>query len=406
MKEKMICADTEKGKEIINTATKMAAVAIFFIAKSFGCGHTTQPKQVSYEEWKSFVETCGEDEDGYAYSNYVQRDDSKFYAVSNAHWYSWDHFTLGKYCPDCMKKNSWAQEQLHMLWTGAWVKRDRWIMSLLFGRKITYKYVYTCGCEEVYDVKIIDLDEFLDTSEDEDDRWIRVDPKGNGFDIEEHSDVNNKCDTCSAFEIACEEQEHVDEAIEQEKMIDPRYNDCIWVHCLDAYRGKDMRNIIEHANCLFDNNGFELCCSDPDYLCGSIGVTVQGTVTGAFDYDCYSEIDKNTGKRYSTRANFIGDDIEKISSDHNDYHEVWVKDFMIKEIVVRPTVRDTVLSFARKLARCHNIPLFMVVNHDIHGYRLDPEYHEEKDVDMEEGHYMEIVSGNVYNHLDLSEWLA
>jgi hypothetical protein len=166
-----------------------------------------------------------------------------------------------------------------------------------------------------------------------------------------HMEVEEKCDQCML----------VADAMEMEASMDHRFNGLRWIHCLDAYRGKGAETIRQHVkgfNAL--GSSAEVCCTDAAHMAGSVGIVVSGTVTGVFDYDCWSEI-SDEGKRYATRASFVGDKYEEFwPTPEHSYYEAWVKDAYVEEVIISEGILENHprrLEAAYELADRYHVPL-------------------------------------------------
>lgn len=166
-----------------------------------------------------------------------------------------------------------------------------------------------------------------------------------------HMEVKEDCDQCML----------VADAMEMEASMDPRFNGLRWIHCLDAYRGKGAETIRQHVKG-FDALGSsaEVCCTDAVHMAGSVGIVVSGTVTGVFNYDCWSEI-SDEGKRYATRASFVGNKYEEFwPTPEHSYYEAWVKDAHVEEVIISEEIlknHPRRLETAYELANQYRAPL-------------------------------------------------
>jgi hypothetical protein len=166
-----------------------------------------------------------------------------------------------------------------------------------------------------------------------------------------HMEVEGECEHCLL----------ITEAKEMEASVDPRFNNLRWIHCLDAYRGKTANTIRQHVKGFnsLDNNA-EVCCTDAAHMAGSVGLVLAGTVTGVFDYDCWSEVSEE-GKRYATRASFVGADYEGFwPTPEHSYYEAWVKDAQVEEVIISERIlsrHPRRLKAAYELADKYKVPL-------------------------------------------------
>lgn len=184
-------------------------------------------------------------------------------------------------------------------------------------------------------------------------------------------------------------------AQEQEKAVDARFHELTWIHALDAYRGRSAQVIQEHMDDLMQHPSYEVCCSNYREMAGEVAVILKGTVTGVFSYDCWSLVDQNTGKRYSTRATFIGDDYDTAPNKiEGQYAEAWVKDFCVQNIVITENIavnHPRRLKVVKEMARKYRLPVFIRRWDD----NNDEEY-EELFFDPEFEH-IDAISGEVAN---------
>jgi len=126
------------------------------------------------------------------------------------------------------------------------------------------------------------------------------------------------------------------------------------IHAVDGFRGgrseASMKRKASKGFELGDTRKGEICVADR--LRGEVGLIVEGTVTGAFDSDCYSEIVDNL--RVASRASSIYHMDGLVDSYTGP--ELWVVPTAVVGIV--STGRGA--SFAQKLADRYDLPLYRV----------------------------------------------
>jgi hypothetical protein len=116
-------------------------------------------------------------------------------------------------------------------------------------------------------------------------------------------------------------------------------------------------------------NGVEICTSNK--AIGNIGISVDGKITGVFESDCWSVVDRKTGRRSAKRGHVFGytgeiseEDIETIIAFHRDdetkYAEFWERDCSLNYIWVKESALDRVKKIARVIAKHFNIPCVTV----------------------------------------------
>jgi len=163
-----------------------------------------------------------------------------------------------------------------------------------------------------------------------------------------HEAVREVCDTCLSIE----------EAYEMEANMDQRFHQQRWIHSLDAYRGKVADTIREHFEGFKALNWeAEVCCTDAAHMAGSVGLVIKGTVTGVFDYDCWSIVSPE-GKRYASRARSL-EYGEYAPSKNKAYYESWVKNAQVEEVIVR---KDIISSHPKRWAMAKEMAMELGVN--------------------------------------------
>ena len=133
------------------------------------------------------------------------------------------------------------------------------------------------------------------------------------------------------------------------------------LHGIAAYRKESgIYALINRVRTVLD--GAEICCAN--VAIGNIGIEVEGTVTGAFESDCWSEIDQNgnrveSGYRqcfgYTSKNGLTHDDIKTIMVFKNyansAYAEFWAKDCIINSVWVKTSADARVKKMANVIAR-------------------------------------------------------
>jgi hypothetical protein len=148
---------------------------------------------------------------------------------------------------------------------------------------------------------------------------------------------------------------------EMENAVDPAFSEASWVHSLDAYAGCDFESVYEHGMDLCSHPEWEVCCSEMGNPVGKIAIIVKGTVTGVFDFDCYSYVGAE-GKRVNSRARFIGADFKDWTQKiKGGYAEVWVRDIEPLRIEIAPEIithHPRRLEAVKKLARRNDLLVY------------------------------------------------
>ena len=133
------------------------------------------------------------------------------------------------------------------------------------------------------------------------------------------------------------------------------------LHGIAAYRKESgIYALINRVRAVLD--GAEVCCAN--IALGNIGVSIEGTVTGAFERDCWSEIDKNGNRVESgyrnvfcrtNREGLTHDDIKTVMMFHkcvnSAYAEFWAKDCILNAVWVKISASDRVKKMANVIAR-------------------------------------------------------
>lgn len=174
------------------------------------------------------------------------------------------------------------------------------------------------------------------------------------------------------------------------------------LHGISAYSsGKGIHSLIKKVDTVAA--GVEICASNR--AIGDIGVLVSGTLSGAFDADCWSHIgdcgrqesiDRGAFARngmiaYANNDGFSSDNAAIVVSDviksHIDigskYAEFWVKNSEISAVWVKSHASASIKKAARVIARRHHVPVMTVpAGYNINGWLIVNDDDQPSDLDF------------------------
>ena len=169
------------------------------------------------------------------------------------------------------------------------------------------------------------------------------------------------------------------------------------LHGIAAYNKTfGVYSLIERVKNVLD--GVEVCTSNK--AIGNIGISVEGKLTGAFESDCWSVIDRKSGRRIASRDHVFGytnnitsEDIATVIGFHKYYEtryaEFWERDCSVNYVWVKESALDRVKKIARVLARYFGIPCVIVgKDYDITEMLIQKNEEPPSDIDLLEEHVM------------------